>query len=394
MAAYRYKAKAEDGKLVTGKMEAVDEQAFFKELERRKLYCISYKETGSKKTHEINGRLSLKELNVFCRELGVMISAGVPMVSALNTMYRRSNDKKLKSCYMALMEQLEKGSSLTEAMRGLGNVFPEILIAMVAVGEQSGSLDVVVSDMAEFYGKEHATKSKIQTMMIYPAILILVTFVVVIAVFTFVLPKFFTLFVGNELPGITKVLMAFSNFLINDWELLLLIILFIAIVFILIGKTETGRYYIDKVKCNIPVISKLMEKSVIARFSNTMGILTNNGIPVLEAIGICSETLGNTYTKERLMRIKEEVEKGVPFSDSMEKEGLFEDMVWSMMATGEETGKTGEMYQKLYAYYEQESNIATQKLLAIMEPAIMLVIGLIIGLVMMSVLLPIYGIYS
>lgn len=394
MATYRYQAKAEDGKLIHGRLEVTDEQAFFKELEKRQLHCISYKEVGDSKIYESKGRLSLKELNVFCRELGVMIAAGVPMLSALSTMQRRSRNKKLKNCYMVLMEQLEKGSSLADAMRGLGKTFPEILISMVSVGEQSGSLDVVVSDMAEFYGKEHATKNKIQTMMIYPTLLIAVTLIVIIAVFTFVLPKFFTLFGNEELPGITKAFMAISNFLVNDWEILLLILLFVSIVFVMIAKTRTGRYYIDKIKCSIPVISKLAEKSVIARFANTMGILTSNGIPVLDAISICSATLGNTYTRERLMKIREEVEKGIPFSSSMEKEGLFEDMVWSMMATGEETGQSGEMYRKLYDYYEQESGIATQKLLALMEPAIMLVIGVIIGLVMMSVLLPIYGIYS
>ena len=394
MAAYRYKAKAEDGKIVIGKLEAADEQAFYKELERRGLYCISYKEAGKEDYRDIRKKLSLKELNIFCRELGVMISAGVPMVNALNTMYCRSTNKKLKGCYMALMEQLEKGSSLMDAMRNLGNTFPEILIAMVGVGEQSGSLDTVVSDMAEFYNKEHATKSKIQTMMIYPTILIVVTIAVIIGIFTFVLPKFFALFGGEELPGITKVFMAFSNLLVSDWELLLLGLLFIVILVVLLAQTEAGRYYIDKFKCSIPIISKLMEKSVIARFANTMGILTNSGIAVLEAIKICSATLGNTYIQTRLMRIREEVEKGISFSDSMEKEKLFDDLVWSMMATGEETGQTGEMYGKLYVYYEQEANIATQTLLAIMEPVVLLVIGVIIGLVIMSVLLPIYGIYS
>lgn len=394
MAAYRYKAKAEDGKVVLGKIEAADEQAFYRELEKRRLYCISYKEVGMENYRDIRKKLNLKELNIFCRELGVMISAGVPMVDALNTMYRRSANKKLKSCYMALMEQLEKGSSMKEAMEGLGNTFPEILIAMVGVGEQSGDLDKVVSDMAEFYAKEHATKSKIQTMMIYPTILIVVTIAVIIGVFTFVLPKFFALFGDGNLPGITRVFMAFSNFLVNDWHLLLLILLFVIIGVVLIGQTEAGRYYMDKFKCSIPVISKLLEKSVIARFSNTMGILINSGISVLEAIKICSATLGNTYTQARLMRIREEVEKGVAFSDSMEREKLFDDLVWSMMATGEETGQIGEMYQKLYAYYEQESAIATQKLMAIMEPAVLLIIGVIIGLVMMSVLLPIYGIYA
>lgn len=394
MATYRYKAKAEDGKIVTGKIEAANEQIFYRELENRKLYCISYKELGAVSSNEINSKLTLKELNVFCREIGVMIGAGVPMVNVLNTMHRRSKNKKLKACYLALIEQIETGSSLAEAMRSMGNVFPDILIAMVDVGEQSGSLDTVVSQMAEFYGKEHATKSKVQTMMIYPVMLLVITIAVVIVVFTFVLPKFFSLFVGEDLPLITKVFIAISNFLVNDWPYLLLGVLLVIIAFAGFSKTEAGRYYIDKFKCNIPVVSKLLEKTTISRFANTMGILLGNGIPVLEAIEICAGTFGNVYTLERMNRIREEVEKGIPFSDAMEKEGLFEDMVWSMMATGEETGQSAEMYQKLYAYYTQESDIATQKLMALMEPLMMVVIGLIIGSVLFSVLVPIYSIYG
>ncbi len=394
MATYRFKAKAEDGKILSGKIQASDERGFYRELENRKLYCISFKKVKDAGNEEIGGRLSLKELNVFCRELGVMISAGVPMVNVLSTMHRRCRDKKLKKCYMALMEQVETGNSLADAMRSLGNVFPDILTAMVDVGEQSGSLDVVVSDMADFYGKENATRSKIQTMMIYPVLLLVITVAVVIVVFTFVLPKFFTLFVGNDLPLLTRIFMAFSNFLINDWEILLLAVLVLVIACVMIYKTEMGHYYIDKAKCNIPIASRLMEKTTIARFANTMGILTGNGITVLESIEICAGTFGNVYTLERMTRIREEVEKGVPFSDAMEKEGLFEDLVWSMMATGEETGRAAEMYQKIYAYYAQESDTATQKLLALLEPIIMVFIGLIIGAVLFSVLGPIYSIYS
>ena len=394
MAIYRYKAKSESGKLVFGKVEVTDEQAFYREMEKRRLHCISVREVGQENHLDFRRKLSLKELHVFCRELGVMLAGGVPLIDALDTMYRRSLNKRLKGCYMALIEQLEKGSSLRDSMKRMGNTFPEILVAMVGVGEQSGSLDRVISDMADFYGKEHATKSKAQTMMIYPTLLIVVTVGVIIGVFTFVLPKFFKLFGDDDLPGITKLFMKFSNVLVKDWELVLLVLFFVIIGSVLIAKTAAGKYYIDQFKCGIPVISKLMEKSVIARFGNTMGILTNSGVSVLDAIKICAAALGNTFIESRLMRIREEVEKGVPFSDSMEKEKLFDDLVWSMMATGEETGRTGEMYGKIYAYYEQESDIATQKLLAIMEPAVMLVIGLVIGLVMMSVLLPIYGIYA
>ncbi|MCR4651113.1 MAG: type II secretion system F family protein [Lachnospiraceae bacterium] len=394
MATYKYKAKTPEGKTVSDKIECTDEQRFYAEIDKKGLQLINYKDITGDAIGKVKHRLSLKQLNVFCKELGIMLSAGVPMVSVLTTMYRRCNDTKIKNCYMVLMEEVGKGNSLAEAMRTLGNTFPDILIAMVDVGEQSGSLDRVITDMSDFYAKEYNTRSKVSTMMIYPVMLVIVTVVIVIAIFTFVLPRFFTMFVGDDLPLITRIFMGVSSLLINHWDLLLLGTSLIALTFALLGKTENGRYFFDKFKCNIPVVSKLTEKTVISRFSNTMGILIGNGIPVLNALRICAGTFGNVYTKERMEKIREEVEKGMTLSESMEKENLFENMVWSMLATGEETGKITEMYAKLYEYYESESEIATQKLMAILEPAILVVIGLLIGGVMVSVLLPIYSIYS
>lgn len=394
MATFKYKAKELGGRTVRGSIIANDEAALFRELEKKNLYCLSYKEVGATKLTLIQGRLPLKKLNIFCRELGIMISAGVPVMNVLNVMYRRSKDKKLKAIYMGLMEQIETGSTLADSMKTFTGVFPDILIAMIRVGEQSGSLDKVLMDMSEYYSKENETKSKAQTVMIYPAVLLLVTVTVVIALFTYVLPRFFSMFEGKELSPLTKTFMNISNLLVNDWQYLLMIILALVFVILVIDKTKTGHFYFDKMKCNIPIASKLLEKGVIARFANTMGITTNNGIPVLEALEICSDTLGNTYTYERMRRVRENVEKGIRFSESLESEGLFEDMVWSMIATGEETGKAGEMYERLYSYYSEEADMATQKLLALLEPLIMVVIGGMIALVMVSILGPIYGMYS
>ena len=394
MAEFRYTAKGMDGKVVKGKIKAADERGFFAELEKKKLICISHQRLDEDKGNDIFQRLKTKELASFCRELGVLLDAGIPVIRSLQTLQKRAVNKRLKKCYMSLIEYIGKGESMADAMTRLGGTFPPILISMIRIGEQGGALSHVVVTMAEYYAKEHKSKSKMQTMMIYPMLLLAMTIVVVIALFTFVLPRFFQIFEGTELPLITRIFMAISNFLVNDWKWLLLIVAIVVFAVVLIGQTRTGRYMYDKWKCKMPVVGKLTDKGRISRFANTMYVLTNSGIVVLESLKICASSMGNVYVKEKFDRIREEVEKGRNLSDCMESEGLFENMVWSMVATGEETGNPTLMYQKLYEYYEQEADIANQKLLAILEPVIMLVIGVLIGLVMASVLIPIYNIYK
>lgn len=394
MAIYRYKARNIDGKVVSGKLEASDERSFYLEIEKKGLVCISHQEVDENKGDDIFQKLKTKEVASFCREFGVLLDAGIPVIQALQTLERRTNNKKLKKTYMSLIEGIGKGDAMADVMDSLGNIFPDILRSMVRIGEQSGSLSYVILTMADFYAKEHKAKSKMQAMMIYPVMLIVLTIGVVIALFTFVLPRFFTMFGDKDLPWITEFFMGVSNIMVNHWKLILMGILFIVFAILLIGKSEIGRYTFDKWKCKFPVVGKLMEKTRIARFANTMYILTGSGIVVLDSLKICAGSLGNLYVKEKFDRIREEVEKGRNLSDCMEGEKLFENMVWSMIATGEETGNSTLMYEKLYDYYEQEADMANQKLMALMEPAVMIVIGGLIGLVMASVLMPIYGMYQ
>ncbi|MGN0347884.1 MAG: type II secretion system F family protein [Lachnospiraceae bacterium] len=394
MPEYKYKAKdMTTGKMVSGIIQAGDEAAFYREMERKKLACVSLKEKGNVDSVELPYRFKLKELSVFCREFSIMLSAGIPLVDVLNKLNLRTTKKEKKRVYLYLIEAVEKGNSLAVSMEKLGKVFPSMLVEMVRVGEQSGTLEIVVDKMAVYYEKEYKTKSKVTTVMIYPVILLVVTFAIMILLFTFVMPKFFTIFSNMELPAITRFFMAISNFLINDWLYLILGILAVFVAVSVINSTKKGRFWFDRLKANIPGFSALWMKGMIERFANTMYILTSSGIVIMNALEICGATFGNTFLRSKLDNAREEVQKGVAFSRALEKENLFEDLVWSMIATGEETGNADEMYLKLSKYYEQESEDATSKMLAVMEPCILLVIGGIIALVVVSILIPIYSMY-
>ena len=395
MPEYKYKAKEkESGKIVSGVHQAMDEAAFYREMDKKGLVCISLKEKGNVEEAKLPYRFKLKELSVFCREFSIMLSAGIPLVEVLNKLNLRTKKQEKKRVFLYLIEAVEKGNTLASSMEKLGKVFPSILIEMIRIGEQSGSIEEVVEKMAIYYEKEYKTRSKVTTVMIYPAILTVVTLGIMILLFTFVMPRFFTMFSNMELPGITRFFMGVSNFLVHDWIYLILFIIGVAVVFSVINSTQKGKYAIDRFKAGLPGIAALLEKGIIERFSNTMYILTSSGITILDSLSICSATFANTFHRAKLDAAREDVQKGVAFSKALEKQELFEDLVWSMIATGEETGNADGMYNKLSLYYEQENDAAISKLLAIMEPMILLVIGGVVALVVVSILIPIYSMYK
>lgn len=395
MPEYRYDARdVNTGKIVKDTLQAMDEPAFYRELEKKGLVCIKMHEKGNLDNVSLSYRFKLKELSVFCREFSIMLSAGIPLVDVINKLNLRTHSKQKKRVYLYLLESVEKGNTLADSMTKLGNVFPSILIEMVKIGEQSGSLEIVVEKMAVYYEKEYRNKSKVQTVLIYPVILCVVTFAIIIFLFTFIMPKFFVILDGKELPGITKLFMKVSDFLINDWIYIILVVVVCMVLFSVYTSTKKGRLFVDKFKCSIPVVSKLLEKGIISRFADTMFILSSSGIVIIEALDICSATLTNTFLRSKLQSCREEVQKGITLSKAMEAEKLFDDLVWSMINTGEETGNADEMYHKLSVYYEQENDVATGKLMAMLEPCILVIIGGIVGLVVASILIPIYSMYK
>lgn len=396
MIRYTYKAKDETGKAHSGRLEAESDDDFYSFLSQRKWYCVSVdkKDIDAEERNESVYKFKSKELAVFSREFAIMLSAGITMFTALHLLYDRCTKERQKKCYMHLIEMIEKGLTLHEAMKRMGNTFPDLLKSMVFAGESSGNLDVVMKKMAEYYERDHRLKGKIQTAMIYPILLLVITGGVVILLFTFVLPQFFDMLEGQDLNLLTKFYMAVSVFLTNRWYIAIGIILLLVLLFYVLSKNASCRFGFDKVKLKLPVFGKLVEKILIARFANGMNILYSSGISILQSLEICGNILSNLYLKQKLENAMEMVEKGTSLSDALEKQNLFDPMVWSMIHIGEESGSLDEMFFKLSEYYEEESETSTQKLMALMEPVMLIVIALIVGSVVASVLLPIYGSYQ
>lgn len=395
MARYHYKAKDLKGKIIYGTTEVETEAEFYHYLEKKNLYCISFR--SSEKNGFTNGaekKMKVSVLSVFCREMSVLLASGMNLLAALRLLYEREEKPFVKSSYMQMIEGIEKGDTFYEAMKKQGNTYPNLLKSMILAGEASGSIDVIMEKMAIYYEKEASLKSKVQNALIYPVILIAVTLGVMIMLFTFVLPQFFTMFEGQEIPAITAVFMAISKFMTNNWLLILLaILMLICILKGLKDNDRTGKK-IDQIILSLPIFGKLFGKIVMGHFANAMSILYASGVTIVKALEISSGTVGNRYIAEKLVHVREKVEKGVALSQALQSEELFDKMFWSMVHIGEESGNLETMFFKLSEYLEQESEAAVQKMMAVLEPLILILIAVVIGCVVASVLLPIYSMYQ
>lgn len=396
MAKYRYRAKDRKGRNVYGTMEAENDAEFYSYLEKQELYCLSVrsKRAGTSDVGQEGRKIKTKVLSVFCREMAVLLSSGMNLLAALRLLYEREEKSFIKDCYMYMIEGIEKGDTLYEAMKKQGDAWPPLLKSMVLAGEASGSIDLIMEKMAFYYEKEANLKSKVQNAMIYPLILIGVTIAVIIVLFTFVLPQFFEMFEGQEVPGITSVFMTISRFMTENWYILLLVLLSVICLLKVLKENARIGIKMDRMNLQMPVIGRLVEKVIMGHFANAMSILYASGVPVVKALEISSGTVGNRYIAEKLVRVREKVEKGAALSQAMQVEGVFDKMLWTMIHIGEESGNLETMFFKLSEYMEQESEAAVQKMMAVLEPLVLIVIAVVIGMVVASVLLPIYSMYQ
>lgn len=390
MLKYIYNAKQKDGSLVKGEIEASDKNDFLIKLKDLQLYCISYKVID-----DFEGRSDFKmkgkDLVLFSRQMSVMLSAGVSVVRAVDILYEKSEKERMKECYRRLYERLQQGRELSYAMDAEGNAFPKLLVRMIRSGEISGSLDITLERMADHYEKENKLNNKIKNAMLYPKILTGVCIVVVIALVTFVLPSFFTMYEGQELPTTTQIVMWLSEFIKNQWYFLLIAIVGIYLVWLGMKRLPAIHYQLDRIKLTIPIFGKLNKTILSSRFANTFATLYASGINVIEILEICSDILGNLYIDECFKRIITRVSNGEYMSTAIGAENVFEPMLMSMLFIGEESGRLDEILNKAADFYDEEANAATEKMVSMIEPMLIIFMGIVVCFIILSVMEPMYG---
>ena len=396
MPTYQYQAMDSSGRPVSGKLEADTIESV-----RTKLSDLRYFVTGIKEVKSLAGpeswlsrfqRVKLRDLVVFSRQFATMIDAGLSVVKCLDILQQQAKDQKLREVIASTKHDVASGASLTEAIGKHPRVFSNLYVNMIRSAEAGGILDTVLDRLAGFLEKEQEIKGKVKSAMMYPSVVFVFAILMLNALIFFVLPKFRDIFQTMELklPWVTKTMLDGSAFCIKYWYIPLATVIGAIVAYKIYAKTESGHYNIDAVKLRIPIVGDLALKMSVSRFARTFGTLISSGVPVLRAMEIVVETAGNRVIGETIKRARSSVKEGEKISGPLFASKLFPTMVTQMIAVGEETGRLDQMLSKVADFYDQEVDATLKGLTSLIEPLMIVGLGLIVGFIAVSVISPIY----
>jgi type IV pilus assembly protein PilC len=374
-------------------MQAANKPALREQLQAQELYLSTCSEQDDQKQTK---RLNAKQLGEFCRELGTLLGAGIPLVRAINIMARRDIPQRVKDVYLTLYRALKQGSMLSEAMEKQAGVFPDLLISMYRASEASGQMELTSAKMAAHYEKSYRLSKKVRSAMTYPIILAVVTLIVLLAVFLFILPKFFDLFsqMNAQLPGITRFMLNLSVFLKNDWLYVLIGVLAVALIFKALMQIPRLRLMRDKGYLHLPVAGKLLKIIYTARFARTLASCYASGISIIASLKNSRDTVGNTYIESQFAELINDVRSGKPLSAAIKKVDGFDTKLSASIEIGEETGKLYDMLESMADAFDYDADIALSRLVSLLEPVMIVLMAVIIGFVIVSVMLPMTTLYD
>lgn len=384
MKTFIYTATDVQGNTVkNARMQAEDVNDFLDKINEKGLFCSSYKETNSKGDKNIY-KFKTKELSFNCRQLSAMISSGLTLVKALDILYKEQPKEATKRVFREVYDEVQKGRAFSEALKMQDGAFPEFFISMIAAGEASGQLDVIMKRLEEHYDKEGKLANKIRGAITYPIILLVLLIAVILILAIKVFPIFRDM-AGDNANAIAKFLFAFSDSLMAHWYVYLLVVGIVAFVINYLLKIETVRLKWDKFLIKMPMVGKLLVKVYTGRFSRTLSNLYSSGIPMVESLERSSKILGNTYIVKSFETVVDEVKQGDQLSAAIQRTGIFESMFCSIIYVGEESGALDTILQKTSEFYEEESDAAIGQLVGMIEPVMLIIMGIVIGLVLAGV---------
>ena len=399
MAEFHYKVITPEGKEKKGSVEAKSAEAVIKQLKAQKNVVLSVEEANLM-SRDINlsfgGGVKPRDYSIFCRQFVSIIKAGVSVINALEMMRDQTENKTLKVALKGVHEDVSKGESLAVAMKKRAKAFPSMLCNMVEAGEASGSLEVAFERMAVQFEKEDKLKQAVKKAMIYPIVLICVMIGVLFLMMIWVIPNFMGMFaeLDTEMPAVTQMVINMSDFVVAKWWLILLVAVAVILSYKVYAGTANGKFVIGGLKLKIPVLGKLQMKSECARLGRTLCTLLSAGVPMIDAIEITSRSMENVHYKKAMMDAKEQVMRGMPLSKPLKSCGLFPPMVIHMVAIGEETGNIENMLENVASYYEDDVQVATEQMMALMEPAILVVMAVVVGFMIMAIMQPMFTLYE
>ena len=382
---YSYVAKDTTGKTIKGTYEAENEQELLDKIYEQGLFCVSYNEAlgGGKKTAH---KFKTAELAYCCRQLSAMMSSGLTIVKALDILYKEEENKGAKAVWRDVYEDVQKGESFSGALEAKRGCFPDFFISMVDAGEISGSLDVTMKRLQEYYANSNKLNNKVKGAMIYPCVLLVLVIVLVLAMSVFILPIFRSMMPEDNLNVLQKALFGFSDFVIKKWYALLIGVVVLVLAWTYAMKVESVKLKFDYMKIKMPLVGPLMVKIAEGRFSRTLSSLYSSGIPMVDCLERSSRILNNTYIDKMFLQVVDEVKQGSPVSTALSKTEIFEGMFCSIIYVGEESGALDEILEKTADFYEEEADAAVTRLVGLMEPLMIIILGVGIGLVLAAII--------
>lgn len=401
MPKYFYTAKSFKGEARSGVLEVKDKKELSRILHQQDLVLISAsleEEKIKKGKLEISlpifRGVSLTEKMMFARNLQVMIAAGISLPRSLTILAAQTKNKNFQKALLDILEEVTQGKSFSESLRKYPQIFPELFVSMIKVGEEAGTLEEVLKNLIYQMEREHDLRSKITGAMMYPAVIICAMIGIGVLMLIMVVPKLAETFeeLEIELPITTRFVIGIGTFLAEKWFLLPVIILVLFLFLRTISRTKTGKRLFDKLILKFPIISSIVKKTNSAQTVRTLSSLITSGIPIVQALEIVSGSLGNFYFKEAMTKAKEEVKKGGKLSEALKPyQNLYPLLVIQMIEVGEETGQTSDILRKLADFFEEEVTLATKNLSSLIEPLLMLLIGGAVGFFAISMIQPMYS---
>jgi len=397
MPKYNYRAKKISGEIVEGMLEADNRQLVINRLQSMKYFPLSVVEEGGRGLQQevslkVFQRISGRDIANFTRQISDLLRSGLPLSRCLNVLIEQTSNEKFREVIRSLRSGVSGGSTFAEALRQQQKVFPELYVNMVHAGEVSGSLDAVMERLAEFYDKDLENRGKIISALAYPAIMVIVGAGVVIVLLTFVIPRFTLMFdnMEMELPVLTQLLVAISNFLKYYWWLMIGLVGLAIFGFKKFRESPEGKIQCDTLLLKIPVVSDFLRKREISKFARTMGTLLSNGVPILTALEIVEAIMSNQLMANQIAKIRDNIREGEKVSDRLGEGGYFPPMVVNMVAVGEETGSLEQTLVRIAETYEDETDRAMRAVTTLIEPLLILVMGAVVGFIVMAMILPIF----
>lgn len=393
MPSFRWEGRARGGDARKGEMVADNEEAVMVQLRADQITPTSVKKKAREISIALGSGVGAKDLVIFTRQFATMIDAGLPLVQCLEILGSRSDNKAFGKILLDVKTRVESGGAFSDALKAHPKVFDDLYANLVAAGELGGILDTIMNRLAIYIEKKQKLASQVKGAMVYPIAILSVAIVVVFVLLTFVIPVFEAMFKdmgAGALPLPTKIVIELSNFFASNFLIILMLMAGTAFGFVAFIRSKPGRRIFDAVLLKLPIIGSVLRKVVVARFSRTLGTLLSSGVPVLDALEITAKTAGNKIVEEAIMVTRLRVSEGKDLASPLMETAVFPPMVVQMVAVGEQTGAMDQMLNKIADFYEEEVDVAVTTMTKLMEPAMMVLLGGIVGGLIIAMYLPIF----